>query len=49
MTGHDADGTSVFLIGHGYAPVVTVKDGKIASIREYYDPLRVLRAMGEID
>jgi cytochrome c biogenesis protein len=23
----DVDGTSVFLIGHGYAPVVTVKDG----------------------
>jgi len=32
-----------------YISVVTVRDGKIASIREYYDPLRVLRAMGEID
>ena len=32
-----------------YISVVTVRDGKIASIKEYYDPLRVLRAMGEID
>jgi cytochrome c biogenesis protein len=24
----DAGGTSVFLVGHGYAPVVTVRDGK---------------------
>lgn len=32
-----------------YVAIVKVRDGKIASIREYYDPLRVLRAMGEID
>lgn len=32
-----------------YISVVTVRDGKIASIKEYYDPLRVLRAMGEIN
>lgn len=32
-----------------YISVVTVEDGQIASIREYYDPLRVLRAMGEIE
>jgi len=32
-----------------YISVVTVRDGRIASIREYYDPLRVLRAMGEIE
>ncbi len=30
-----------------YISVITVKDGKIASIKEYYDPLRVLRALGE--
>lgn len=32
-----------------YISVVTVENGKIKSIREYYDPMRVLRAMGEID
>lgn len=32
-----------------YVSFFTVKDGKIVGIREYYDPLRVLRAMGEID
>jgi ketosteroid isomerase-like protein len=32
-----------------YVAIVRVADGRIASIREYYDPLRVLRAMGEID
>lgn len=32
-----------------YISVITVQDGKISSIREYYDPMRVLRAMGEID
>ena len=32
-----------------YIVVVKVRDGKISHIREYYDPMRVLRAMGEID
>lgn len=32
-----------------YVAVVTMRDGKIARLREYYDPLRVLRAMGELD
>lgn len=32
-----------------YIVVVKVQDGRIAHIREYYDPLRVLRAMGEIE
>jgi len=32
-----------------YIVVVKVKDGRIAHIREYYDPMRVLRAMGEIE
>ena len=32
-----------------YISVFTVRDGKIAHIKEYYDPMRVLRAMGEID
>ena len=32
-----------------YVAVVTVEDGLITHISEYYDPLRVLRAMGEID
>lgn len=32
-----------------YISVVTVEGDKIKSIREYYDPMRVLRAMGEID
>lgn len=31
-----------------YVVVAYVRDGKLASIREHYDPLRVLRAMGEI-
>jgi ketosteroid isomerase-like protein len=31
-----------------YISVLTVEDGKIKRIREYYDPLRVLRALGEI-
>jgi len=31
-----------------YVLVGQVRDGKIASLREHYDPLRVLRAMGEI-
>jgi len=32
-----------------YIVVVKVQGGRIAHIREYYDPLRVLRAMGEIE
>lgn len=32
-----------------YIVVMTVTDGRISHIREYYDPMRVLRAMGEID
>ncbi|AIE84983.1 nuclear transport factor 2 family protein [Fimbriimonas ginsengisoli] len=32
-----------------YISVIRVESGRIAGIREYYDPLRVLRAMGEID
>ncbi len=31
-----------------YVVVAKVRDGKLASLREHYDPLRVLRAMGEI-
>lgn len=32
-----------------YVAVVKVVDGKIQSLREYYDGIRVLRALGEID
>jgi len=32
-----------------YVLVGKVEGGKIASLREHYDPLRVLRAMGEIE
>jgi ketosteroid isomerase-like protein len=32
-----------------YVAVARVEGGRIAHLREYYDPLRVLRAMGEID
>ncbi len=32
-----------------YVAVVTVENGRISHIAEHYDPLRVLRAMGEID
>ena len=31
-----------------YVLVATVRAGKLVSLREHYDPLRVLRAMGEI-
>jgi ketosteroid isomerase-like protein len=31
-----------------YVLVAKVRDGKLVSLREHYDPLRVLRAMGEI-
>jgi len=31
-----------------YVLVAIVKDGKLAHLKEHYDPLRVLRAMGEI-
>jgi ketosteroid isomerase-like protein len=31
-----------------YVLVATVLDGQLASLREHYDSLRVLRAMGEI-
>ena len=31
-----------------YVLVAHVKDGKFAHLKEHYDPLRVLRAMGEI-
>lgn len=31
-----------------YVLVGTVRDGKLAHLKEHYDPLRVLRAMGEI-
>ncbi|MGV3616429.1 MAG: nuclear transport factor 2 family protein [Fimbriimonas sp.] len=31
-----------------YVAVAKIQDGKIAHIREYYDPMRVLRALGEI-
>jgi len=31
-----------------YVSFVTVRDGKIAHIREYYDPIQVLVATGEI-
>lgn len=32
-----------------YVSVITVRDGRIAKIREYYDPVRVLRAIGDLD
>lgn len=32
-----------------YIAVVTVRDGKIAHIREYYNPVRVLVTTGEIE
>lgn len=32
-----------------YIAVVTLQDGRIRRIREYYDPLRVLRAIGDLD
>lgn len=32
-----------------YVVVVKVRDGKIALWREHYDPIRVLRAMGEFE
>ena len=32
-----------------YISVITVRDGQIVGIREYYDPMRVLRALGEIE
>lgn len=32
-----------------YVSIVTARDGKIAHIREYYDPVQVLVATGEID
>ena len=32
-----------------YVAVVTVESGRISHIAEHYDPMRVLRAMGEID
>lgn len=31
-----------------YVLIAKVRDGKLDSLREHYDPLRVLRAMGEI-
>ena len=31
-----------------YVLVGTVRDGKLAHLKEHYDPMRVLRAMGEI-
>ena len=31
-----------------YVLVASVRDGKLAVLREHYDPMRVLRAMGEI-
>lgn len=31
-----------------YVLVAQVQDGKLKSLREHYDPMRVLRAMGEI-
>jgi ketosteroid isomerase-like protein len=31
-----------------YVLVATVRNGKLSSLKEHYDPLRVLRAMGEI-
>jgi ketosteroid isomerase-like protein len=48
------EGTSVFndtnLPYHQqYIAVATFRDGKIDSIREYYDPCRVLRALGEME
>ena len=32
-----------------YIVVAHVEGGQLVSIREYYDPIRVLRAMGELD
>lgn len=32
-----------------YVAIVKIQNGQIAQFREHYDPLRVLRAMGEID
>lgn len=32
-----------------YISVITVRDGMIAKIKEYYDPVRVLRAIGDLD
>lgn len=32
-----------------YISVIDVRDGQIVRIKEYYDPLRVLRAIGEIE
>ncbi len=32
-----------------YVAVAQIQDGKIVHIREYYDPMRVLRALGEIE
>jgi ketosteroid isomerase-like protein len=32
-----------------YIAVFETRDGKIKSIREYYDPIRVLRALGEFE
>ena len=32
-----------------YVAVAKIRDGKIVHIREYYDPMRVLRALGEIE
>lgn len=31
-----------------YISIFKIADGKIQSITEYYDPMRVLRAMGEV-
>lgn len=47
-------GDSVFVdsglpYSQDYIVVMTAADGKIVHLREYYDPMRVLRAMGEID
>lgn len=32
-----------------YVLIASVEDGKLKTLREHYDPLRVLRAMGEIE
>jgi ketosteroid isomerase-like protein len=32
-----------------YVAVAKIQNGKITHIREYYDPMRVLRALGEIE
>ena len=32
-----------------YIAIFTIADGKIAHVKEYYDGLRVLRALGEIE